>query len=93
MIGFLTTLAANPVGHVVDKPLITSPDGALWYVSNVTVMLVLSAIVTLLIILPAAKKIATGGQQGGRSVDDYRAQGLWANAVESSVCCRCPPGR
>ena len=73
MIGLLPLLAANPVEHVTDKPLIG------WYVSNVTIMLVLSAVVTLLLIVPAAKKIAIG--RGG-GVHDYRSEGAWANFVE-----------
>ena len=79
----LTTLA-SPVAHVTDKPLIEGEIGGVhvWWVSNVTVMLVLSALVTIWLIVPAAKRIQTGTQ---RTIDDFRAQGLLANLVES-VC-------
>ncbi len=69
--------SSNPVAHVTDKPIFGQ-----WYVSNVTVMLLLGAIVTAAIVIPAARRIATG-QRG--TIDDLRAQGLWANLVES-VC-------
>ena len=78
---YLLTLA-SPIGHVIDKPLLQNADGSIWYVSNVTVMLVVNAIITMLIMIPAAKKIATGQN---RTVDDFRSQGLLANLVES-VC-------
>jgi F-type H+-transporting ATPase subunit a len=83
----LLTLAANPVEHVVDKPLLEGNWGLGhgWVISNVTVMLILSAIVTLLIILPIAGRIATTGRDGARGIDDYRSQGLWANLVET-IC-------
>jgi F-type H+-transporting ATPase subunit a len=83
--------AANPVDHVVDKPvlqwlhdlpLFLSSDGTLWVVSNATIMLFFSAFVTALIIIPAARKIQTGK---ARTIDDLRTQGLWANLVET-VC-------
>lgn len=76
--------AANPVEHVIDKPLIEGNFllGHGWLVSNVTVMLVLSGIVTALIIIPAARRIATG--KSG-SIEDLRAKGLWANLVET-IC-------
>ncbi|MEX0746333.1 MAG: F0F1 ATP synthase subunit A [Phycisphaeraceae bacterium] len=70
--------AANPVDHVVDKAI-----GGQWVVSNVTVMLVLSAIVTALIVIPAARRIAVA--QSATSIDDYHARGLWANFVEA-IC-------
>ncbi|MBL4700016.1 MAG: F0F1 ATP synthase subunit A, partial [Phycisphaeraceae bacterium] len=43
---------------------------------------VVNAILTLLIMIPAARKIATGKN---RTVDDFRSQGLMSNLVES-VC-------
>src|SRR5688572_28854275 len=87
MLGSFLTLAADPVAHVTDKPILEGNWGLGqgWVVSNVTIMLLLSGIVTLLLILPAAKKIATGDRQGGRTIDDYRSQGLWANLVET-IC-------
>lgn len=76
--GLAITLAAvDPVAHVTDKQLIG------WYISNVTIMLILSAVVTALIVIPAAKRIAP--RTGDRSVEDLRAQGLLANLVET-VC-------
>ncbi len=80
-------LAANPVDHVIDKPIIEGDWGLGqgWVISNVTVMLVLSGIVTALVVIPAARKIATGGQHGHRTIDDYRTQGLWSNLVET-IC-------
>ncbi len=74
-----TLAASNPVAHVIDHPIVTALDGKLWIVSNVTVMLVLAALVTLIILLPAAKRIATGSRN---SLDDLRAQGPLANFVE-----------
>lgn len=81
---WVLTLAASPVAHVTDKPLLEMQVGSmnLWVISNVTVMLVLGAIVTCLLIIPAAKRIQTGQS---RSLDDFRAQGTIANLVES-VC-------
>ena len=69
--------AGSPVGHVTDHPLIG------WYISNVTVLLALATILTMLLIIPAARRIATGPARN--SIDDYRAQGLLANFVEA-VC-------
>jgi F-type H+-transporting ATPase subunit a len=73
----LLLAAGNPVDHVTDKPILGQ-----WYVSNATVMLLLGAIVTAAIVLPAARRIATGHSG---SLEDLRAKGLWANLVES-VC-------
>ena len=70
MIDWLITFAAsNPVEHVTDKPIYGQ-----WYFSNVTLMLILSGILTLWLILPAAKKIATGNT--GNSIEDHRSKGL-----------------
>ena len=69
--------SANPVAHVTDKPIFGQ-----WYVSNVTVMLAAGALVTAAVIVPAAKRIATGT---GGSVEAYRTQGILANMVEA-VC-------
>jgi F-type H+-transporting ATPase subunit a len=75
----LTLAAADPVTHVVDKPLITSADGSIWYVSNVTIMLVLGALVTAALVIPAARRIRTGD---ARTLEDYRSSGMLANLVE-----------
>ncbi len=72
----LILAASNPVEHVVDKPLYG------WEISNVTVMLVLSAIVTLLVLLPAAKRITTG--KSG-TLEDLQTRGTLANLVEA-IC-------
>lgn len=69
----LMTLA-NPMGHVIDKPIYGQ-----WIISNDTVMLVLDAIITLLLLVPAARKIATG--KSG-SLEDLRTRGTMANFVE-----------
>jgi len=87
--------AASPVDHVTDKPWRVGPwldggevpwflstDGNLWWISNVTIMLVLGAVVTCLLVIPAARRIRTGSS---RTTDDFRAQGLLANLVET-VC-------
>ncbi len=75
---FLYTIAAgNPVDHVTDKPIYGQ-----WFVSNVTLMLLLSGALTLWLILPAAKKIAKAGEAGAKTLDDYRTQGIQANMVE-----------
>ncbi|MEX0653183.1 MAG: F0F1 ATP synthase subunit A [Phycisphaeraceae bacterium] len=72
----LNTLAASPMEHVIDHPLMG------WYVSNYTLMLVLAGIVTAAILIPAARRIQTGQN---RSLDDFRSEGILANLVES-VC-------
>lgn len=74
---FAVLAAANPIDHITDKPLIGG-----WLISNYTVMLVLNAIVTMLILIPAARRIATG--KSG-TIDDLRAKGLFANLVET-IC-------
>jgi len=73
-------LASNPLEHVIDKPIYGQ-----WYVSNVTVMLLVGALVTLAVVVPAARRIATAQGAGARTIDDFRAQGPWANLVES-IC-------
>jgi F-type H+-transporting ATPase subunit a len=67
---------ADPVAHITDKPLIG------WYVSNYTVMLVIAAILTALIVIPAARKITTGSTG---TLEDFRAKGFHANFVEA-IC-------
>jgi F-type H+-transporting ATPase subunit a len=80
----ITLAAADPVAHVVDSPLIKGQfmGQEVWFVSNVTVMLVLSAIVTMIILLPAAKRITSGPS---KNIDDLRAKGKLANFVEA-IC-------
>ncbi|MEX0774887.1 MAG: F0F1 ATP synthase subunit A [Phycisphaeraceae bacterium] len=87
----LLLAASDPIEHVADKPIYATgqglpwflgSDGSIWWVSNVTLMLVLSAIVTAIVLIPAARRIDTGKQ---RTIDDFRAQGIWANLVEA-VC-------
>jgi F-type H+-transporting ATPase subunit a len=74
----LPTLAAsNPVAHVTDKPILGQ-----WYISNVTVMLLIGAFVTAAIVIPAAQRISTG-KRG--TIDDLKAHGPLANLVEA-VC-------
>ena len=77
MVTNLMFAASNPVGHVTDKPIYGS-----WVVSNVTVMLLLSGILTLLVVIPAARRIATG-KTG--TLDDLRTRGTLANLVEA-IC-------
>ena len=73
----LMLAAANPVDHVTDKTLYGS-----WLVSNVTLMLVASGLLTMLIVIPAARRIATG-KTG--TLDDLRTRGTMANIVEA-IC-------
>lgn len=73
----LMIAASNPVSHVTDKPIYGS-----WIISNVTVMLILSGIVTMLLVIPAAKRIATG-KTG--TLEDLRTRGTLANFVEA-IC-------
>lgn len=68
----------NPAGHVIDHFI--TKNGM---ISNASVMLVLAAIVTCILIIPAAKRIQTTGE--GRTAEDFRAQGAQANFVEA-VC-------
>lgn len=77
MTDLMHTIAADPLGHVVDHPLFG------WVISNTTVMLFLSAGLTYWIITRAAKKITTGPER--KTVDDYRVEGASANFVEA-VC-------
>lgn len=78
--------AESPVNHVIDHPWfgsaseIRSMFDPHWLLSNVVFMLFVCAAITAAIVIPAAKKIATGGE--GRTADDFRAQGVWANFVE-----------
>jgi len=74
--------ASDPIAHVVDSPLWTNESGTIWYISNVTVMLVVSAVVTCLLLIPAARQITTGP---GGTIEDLRSRGLLANMVEA-VC-------
>ncbi len=89
MINYLSTLASgSPLGHVVDDEIIAQdPFGITkgFFFTNVTVMLILSGIITVLIITTAAKRIATRGTPGQRTVSDYTPQGALANFVET-VC-------
>ena len=73
----------NPLEHVIDKPIFRSLVGGheIWWVSNVTVMLVLSGLVAMIALLAAARKIKTGT---ARTTADYRTEGIWANMVEST---------
>ena len=68
--------ASNPVAHVIDKQIFE------WFISNVTIMLLLSGVVTCMLIIPAARRIATGP---GRTLDDLRTRGTLANLVEA-IC-------
>ncbi len=79
-LNLFTTLAwaGDYVGHVTDKSLVGD-----FLISNVTVMLALATLITLLIIVPAAKNIATG--KSGNGVEDHRTKGAMANFVEA-IC-------
>lgn len=70
-------LAVDPLGHVVDKPLMFG-----WVISNVTVMLFLAAAITFYIMRTAVKGIVSERPQ---TLDDYRARGVLANMIEA-VC-------
>jgi F-type H+-transporting ATPase subunit a len=72
----LQLAASNPVTHVIDKPIFG------WLFSNVTFMLIVSALITYALVVPAARKIMTGDKS---TVDGYRAKGIIANLVET-VC-------
>ena len=72
--GLWMLAAANPVSHVIDKPIYGQ-----MVVSNVTVMLVLSGLLTCLLLIPAARRITTG--RSG-TLEDLRAKGVKANLVE-----------
>jgi F-type H+-transporting ATPase subunit a len=65
--------ASSPVDHVTDKALFG------WYFSNVTLTLIVASVLTLLIIIPAARRIAKGN---AGTLDDVRTQGKHANLVE-----------
>lgn len=83
MIDPISILAAvDPITHVVDKPLLTNSSGSIWFISNVTIMLILGAVVTGLLIVPAARRIQPGQS---RTIEDFRTQGTAANLVEM-VC-------
>lgn len=72
-----TLASSNPVGHVTDKPWWGS-----WAFSNVSFMLILSGLVTLTIVLPAARRITTG-KTG--TLEDLQTRGTLANIVEA-IC-------
>ncbi len=77
-------ILGTPIGHVTDKPLL---EGNLfgmhvWWISNVTVMLVVDAIITCLLVIPAARRINTGQ---ARTIADLHTQGVLGNLIES-VC-------
>ena len=73
--------ADNPLDHVIDHPL--WQVGNLWIISNATVMLVLAAIITTALVIPAARRITTGSKR--ESLDDFQAHGLFANLIET-IC-------
>jgi F-type H+-transporting ATPase subunit a len=66
--------SGNPVDHIIDHKITVD-----WAISNVTIMLILTTLITAAIVIPAARRIATGT---GRSADDFRTQGTMANLVE-----------
>ncbi len=70
--------AGNPLNHVIDKPIGHHEQ---WWISNVTVMLIVSAVLTVLILVPAAKRIAAGIETG----TNPRSRGVLANLVEA-IC-------
>ncbi len=80
MMSFLAS--SNPVGHVIDKDISLLPDVWGLPITNACVMLVLAGIVTLLLILPAAKRIAKGDRG---TIEDLQTRGTWGNLIEA-VC-------
>ena len=72
----------NPVLHVIDKDIAIFPEIGGYAITNASVMLVLAGLLTILIMLPAAKRIATG--KAG-TLEDLQTRGTWANLVEA-VC-------
>ncbi|QNN23433.1 F0F1 ATP synthase subunit A [Planctomycetales bacterium ZRK34] len=82
---WLTTLAASsPVAHVIDHPWFgDGSEPSHWLMSNAIFMMIIATVLTALLIIPAAKKIATRGS--GENIDDFRAQGINANFVEA-IC-------
>lgn len=80
--------SSNPLGHVIDSNIVEGDPfnmGRGWLFSNVTLMLLVTMVVTILIVVPAAKRIATGGTQGQRKAEHFTPIGAWANFVES-IC-------
>ncbi|MBL9002002.1 MAG: F0F1 ATP synthase subunit A [Phycisphaerae bacterium] len=79
---FLTLAAAdgkpNPVAHVANQPWLKSGD--LWVWSAQTGTLVLAAILTLLVLLWAAKHIGTGPQSMGN--ERYITRNPFAHMIE-----------
>ncbi len=73
MMSSFVIAAGGPVAHVTDKPLLG------WVFSNVSLTLLIAAIATLLLLIPAARKIAKGNTN---TLDDVRTQGKHANFVE-----------
>src|SRR5690606_20483938 len=75
-----TLLAAakmDPLGHVIDHPHVGTDN--LWFISNVTIMLVLAGLLCMALLIPAARRIAKG-QTG--TWEDYVTKGTRANFVE-----------
>lgn len=79
MLQNLLTLAdvKGAISHATDSELIGG-----MMISNYTVMMILATILVLVIVIPAAAKIAPGT---GRTIDDFRAKGKMANLVEA-IC-------
>ncbi len=70
---------ANPLEHVIDKNILNIGE---FTVSNATVMLVLAGLLTVVVMLLAASRIATG-KTG--TLEDLQSKGTLANLVEA-VC-------
>jgi F-type H+-transporting ATPase subunit a len=87
MIRLPCMLAVDPVEHVIDKALIKGNVAGheMWWLSNATVMLVLGAAITAILVIPAARRVAANSRKPQRTIDDFRPQGTLGNLVEA-VC-------
>ncbi|MHC4975262.1 MAG: F0F1 ATP synthase subunit A [Planctomycetota bacterium] len=74
--------AANPIDHVVDKPLITSADGTPLLTMHMITMVIVATLLVVVMNL-AAKAIATGPEKDG--VDRYVTKGKLSHMIEVIV--------
>lgn len=73
--------APDVLGHVIDDVLVGAPGGV-WWISQVTLLLVVTGAIMLGVLLYAAGRIRTGTT---RTAADFRTQGVVANMIEA-VC-------
>src|SRR5262245_16192585 len=56
----MTLAAGSPLDHVIDHPIITSPSGKWYLLSNHMVLVIASAILMLIIFIPMTRRYRSG---------------------------------